>query len=451
MIGAFNEAFLAALEEGWSPERDARAHASTIAAIHDLDSPMYEKSQFAHPLLFSEAEFQELSRACRHLLSAQLKLIGHLIDTRSREGLLDLLRMPRRLVDFIHWDNLRHGDATIGRMDVVPTRQGYFFCEFNIFPGVGGGEAYEGSRAATEALGFPKAGLMNSPLRDLAVLYAEECRKRDLRRVVILDSTGHAQLGYPRQDYLKRYLEELNPDVPVHILDEVRYPEAWLTREEGERTLIHRMFTYEEVTDGFVFLEKLWSSGAVLTNGFEPELRMSKRFLALLCEPGHHALFSDEEVAAIRRYLPHAFSLSEENLADALRDKTGWVFKIDDSSSYGGSGVLMGVDWPADVLEQKLREPGIERWICQRVVEAETVRLRAAGDSAPAEYRLVLGFYSYGGEPNGFLVRGSRTSKVVNITSGGKLGWAFVVSEEGRQAFIRHARGRAEDVTARSA
>ena len=451
MIGEFNGPFLAAVEEGWTVARDATAHASTMAAIHDLDSPMYEKSQFAHPLLFSEAEFLELSQACRALLSAQLKLIGHLIDTHSREGLLDLLRMPRRLAGFIHWDNLRHGDATIGRMDVVPTRQGYFFCEFNIFPGVGGGEAYEGSRAATEALGFPRAGLMDSPLRDLAVLYAAECRKRDLRRVVILDSTGHSGLGYPRQEYLKRYLEELNPGVSVHILDEVSYPEAWLKREEAERTLIHRMFTYEEVTDGFVFLEKLWASGAVLTNGFEPELRMSKRFLALLCEPGHQALFNDEERAAIQKYLPPAFSLTEANLAAALRDKEGLVFKIDDSSSYGGSGVLMGTDWPSDVLEQKLREPGVERWICQRVVEAETVKLRAAGDSVPHEYRLVLGFYSYGGKANGFLVRGSRTSKVVNITSGGKLGWAFVVSEEGRQAFIRHARSRAEDVTARSA
>ncbi|NOK31681.1 hypothetical protein HMI49_00505 [Corallococcus exercitus] len=451
MIGAFNEAFLAALEEGWTPARDATAQASTVAAIHDLDSPMYEKSQFAHPLLFSQAEFVELSQACRALLSAQLKLINHLIDTHSREGLLDLLRMPRHLARFIHWDNLRHGDATIGRMDIVPTRQGYFFCEFNIFPGVGGGEAYEGSRAATEALGFPRAGLMDSPLRDLAVLYAEECRKRRLRRVVILDSRGHSGLGYPRQEYLKRYLEDLNAGVSVHILDEVSYPEAWLKREEAERTLIHRMFTYEEVTDGFAFLEKLWASGAVLTNGFEPELRMSKRFLALLCEPGHQALFSDDEEAAIRKYLPPAFSLSENNLAAALRDKAGLVFKIDDSSSYGGSGVLMGTDWSSEELERKLREPGVERWICQRVVEAETVRLRAGGDSAPEEYRLVLGFYSYGGRTNGFLVRGSRTSKVVNITSGGKLGWAFVVSEEGRQAFIRHARGRAEDVTSRSA
>jgi hypothetical protein len=451
MIGAFNEAFLAVLDEGWTPERDAAATTSAMAAVHDLGSPMYETSQFAHPLLVSEAEFLELARACKALLSAQLKVVQQLLETHGKEGVLELLRMPRRLARFIHWDNLTHGDATIGRMDVVPTPKGYFFCEFNIFPGVGGGEAYEGSFAATEAMGFPRVGRTYGPLKYLAELYTKTCRERGLRRVVILESTAHAQLGYPRQEYLKRYLEQLNPDVSVHILDEVSYPAAWLTRGEAERTLVHRMFTYEEVTDDFAFMEKLWASGAVLTNGFEPELRMSKRFLALMWEPGFQARFSDEELAAVRQYLPPAFSLTEANLADALRDRVGLVFKVDDSSSYGGSGVLMGEEWPSDVLERKLREAGVERWICQRVVEAEVVRLRAGGNAAPEDYRLVLGFYSYGGRPNGLLVRGSRKSKVVNTTSGGKLGWIFVVNEEGRQAFIRHARGQADGPSSRSA
>lgn len=442
MIGAFNEEFFAAVEEGRDPAREAVAHANGDALMRGLGSTMFEKRLFAHPLLFDEAEFLELGRASSALLSAQLKIIRHLFATRSKESVLDLFQMPRRLAPFIHWDNLQHGDATVGRMDIVPTRDGYFFCEFNIFPGVGGGEAYEGTELYLDALGYPQAGRAGSALRDLAGLYTAECRKRDLRRVVILDSTAHGQMGYPRQELLKRYLEGANPGLTVELLDEARYPKAWLSRGEGEKTLVHRMFTHEEVTDDFAFVEKLWASGAVLTNGFEPELRMSKRFLALLWEPAYQALFSEEEVAAIRKHLPHAFSLSEDTLASALRDKGELVFKWDGGATYGGSGVLMGGDWPADVLEQKLRESGLDRWICQRGVEAETVALRAVGDATPVEYRLVLGLYSYGGKPNGFLVRGSRSSKVVNISSGGKLGWAFVVSEAGRRDFIRHARSQ---------
>lgn len=440
MIGAFNEEFVAVLNERRDPAGESVAHAKAAALMRGLGSPKLEKSQFAHPLLFDEAEFVELGRASNALLSAQLKIIRHLFETRSRESVLDLLRVPRRLAAFINWDNLRHGDATIGRMDIVPTREGYFFCEFNIFPGVGGGEAYTASNTYFESLGYPQVALSGCPLRELAGLYAAECKKRDLRRVVILDSTAHAQLGYPRQEFLKRHLEEASPGLSVELLDEVSYPKEWLKRSEGEKTLIHRMFTYEEVTDDYAFVEKLWASGAVLTNGFEPELRMSKRFLAMLCEPGYQALFSDDEVAAIRKYIPHTFSLTEENIASALRNKDEFVFKVDEGSSYGGSGVLMGGEWPADELERKLREAGVDHWICQRVVEAESIALRAADNATPEEYRLVLGLYSHGGKPTGLLVRGSRSSKVVNVTSGGKMGWAFVVSEEGRRALIRHAR-----------
>jgi hypothetical protein len=442
MIGAFNEEFVAALNERRDPAGETVAHANAAARVRGLGSKMLEECRFAHPLLFNEAEFVELGRASSALLSAQLKIIRHLFATRSKESVLELFRMPRRLAAFINWDNLQHGDSTIGRMDVVPTRAGYFFCELNIFPGVGGGEACESANAYFESLGYPQVALTGCPLRELAGLYTGECRKRDLRRVVILDSTAHAQLGYPRQEFLKRYLEEANPGVAVELLDEVRYPKEWLTRSEGERTLVHRMFTYEEVTDDYAFFEKLWESGAVLTNGFEAELRMSKRLLAMLCEPGYQALLSDDEVAAIRKYLPHTFSLTEENLAFALRNKGELVFKWDAGSSYGGSGVLMGGDWPTEVLERKLREAGVDGWICQRVVEAEMVALRSIDNTTPVEYRLVLGLYSYGGKPNGFLVRGSPTSKVVNVSNGGKLGWAFVVSEAGRRALVRHARGQ---------
>ena len=49
-------------------------------------------------------------------------------------------------------------------------------------------------------------------------------------------------------------------DYVASFLDDIFTP--------GERTLIHRMFTYEEVTDDFAFLERLWQSGAAIA-GFD--------------------------------------------------------------------------------------------------------------------------------------------------------------------------------------
>jgi hypothetical protein len=442
MLRAFNEEFLAAVGTGGSPGAEAAACDRMTCLMHDLGAGGFAARTFVHPILFDRAEVDELGRAAAALLRAQVKILEHLRATRSDEAVLELFAMPRRLLPFMRWENLRRPEETVARLDVIPSRTGYHFCELNVFPGVGGGEAYRGGELYLEALGYPRDGLPPCPLRTLAALYAGQTRRRDLARVVILESVKHAGLGYPRQELLQRYLREAHPGITVEIHDEASYPAAWLTRAEGERTLVHRMFTYEEVTDDFAFLEKLWQSGAAIA-GFESDLRMSKRFLALMCDPAYQALLDREELAVIERYLPHSFALSDATLASALRDRGELVFKWDDAASYGGTGVLVGAEQPAAELEQRLRAGGVDHWICQRAIEAETLPLRAIGDAEPLEYRLVLGLFSYGGTPSGITLRGSRASRVVNASSPtGRRGWAFAVSEDTRRALVGHARAR---------
>jgi hypothetical protein len=385
-------------------------------------------------------ELDVLGRAATALLGAQVKILAHLRATRSDAAVLDLFGMPHRLLPFMRWDNLQHPERTVARLDIIPTRTGYSFCELNVVPAVGGGEAYRVGELYLQALGYPAVSLPPCPLRTLAAQYSAQVRSQGLARVVILDSVGHGQLGYPRQELLQRYLRDANPGLTVELLDEERYPAGWLTRAEGERTLVHRMFTYDEVTDDFVFLDKLWHSGATIA-GFESDLRMSKRFLALMCDPAYHALLSPDEIDVIERFVPYSFALSEVAVASALRDRADLVFKWDASASYGGTGVLIGSEWSAPELEHKLRASGVDHWICQRAVEAELLPMRNVDDMASHDYRIVLGLFSYGGAPNGCLVRGSRSSRVVNVSSpSGRLGWAFAVSEADRRALVGHAR-----------
>jgi hypothetical protein len=415
--------------------------------MRELDAKVFEDRLFAHPVVFDQAEFEELGRAANALLGAQVKILNHLRATRSDAAVLDLFGMPQRLLPFMRWDNLQRPEHTVARMDIIPTRTGYAFCELNVFPAVGGGEAHRCGELYFQALGYPEVRLPPCPLKSLAALYSVEVRSRSLARVVILDSVAHGGLGYPRQELLQRYLRDTNPGLTVELLDEERYPAEWLTRGEGQRTLVHRMFTYEEVTDDFVFLEKLWDSGATIA-GFESDLRMSKRFLAMMCDPVYQALLDQDEIAVIEEFLPHSFPLREVSLASALRDRDDLVFKWDSSASYGGTGVLIGAEWSTAELEHKLRAGGVDHWICQQAIEAETLPLRAWEDVSPLEYRIVLGLYSHGGVPNGFLLRGNRSSRVVNVSGqSGRLGWAFVVSDDTRRALVRHAR---EQGTARS-
>jgi hypothetical protein len=440
MLRAFNEEFLAALGERSNPAGEAAAHDQAVALMREIGAKVFEERLLAHPLLFDEVEFAELGRAASALLRAQVKILEHLRATRSDAAVLDVFGMPHRLLPFMRWENLQRPEETVARLDIIPTRTGYSFCELNVIPAVGGGEAHRCGELYFQTLGYPEAGLPPCPLRTLAQLYSAEVRRRNLARVVILDSVEHGQLGYPRQELLQRYLRAAHPGLTVELLDEERYPAGWLTPGEGERTLVHRLFTFEEVTDDFAFLEKLWQSGATIA-GFESDLRMSKRFLALMCDPAYQALLSRDEIAVIEKFVPHSFALREATLASVLRDRDDLVFKWDSTASYGGTGVLIGAEWSAAELEQKLRGSGVDHWICQQAIEAETLPLRAAEDAAPLEYRIVLGLFSYGGTPNGCLLRGSRSSRVVNVSSpSGRLGWAFVVSEDTRRALVRHAR-----------
>lgn len=442
MLRAFNEEFLAALAERRDPAGEAAAHEAASALMREVGATVFEKKLFAHPLLVDEAEFAELGRAGGALLRAQVKILAHLRATRSDAAVLELFRLPPRLLPFMRWETLDRPEETIGRLDIIPTRQGYSFCELNVIPAVGGGEAQPCSELYFHLLGYPDTGRPPGPLQMLAAHYSAEVRRHGFVRVVILDSVAHGGLGYPRQELLQRYLRAATPGLSVELLDEARYPAKWLLPAEGARTLVHRMFTHEEVTDDFAFLEKLWASGATIA-GFESDLRMSKRFLVLMCDPAYQKLLDQEELAVIKKFVPHSFALTQDNVAAALRDKDGLVFKWDDAASYGGTGVLVGSEHLSRELMHKLLEHGVDHWICQRAVEAAELPLRAAEDEAPLDYRLVLGMFWYGGTPSGLLVRGSRASRVVNASSPtGRLGWAFPVSEDGRSALIRHARER---------
>ncbi|HWL87361.1 MAG TPA: hypothetical protein VNO21_16265, partial [Polyangiaceae bacterium] len=198
---------------------------------------------------------------------------------------------------------------------------------------------------------------------------------------------------------------------------------------------------------------RLTESGATLSNGFEAEVRMNKVFLAMLCDDAYQHLFTDEQRDAIRRYLPPTISLNEANFASALARKDELVFKH--NTRYGGASVFMGAEHPAEFLKQTLASPpsppflverggpgrggaeGLEQWIAQQFVEPDVATLYSEEESTLAEYKFVLGLYFYNGETNGMLVRGSRISRVVNLSSGtGKIGWGVVVDAAERQALL---------------
>jgi hypothetical protein len=431
MFVEFNEDLLAAFARRRDDIVASGAFARMRAFLNDVGWP--NVGLFAHPLLFARAAYDELCDAAHAMLSAQAKIMRHLCETRSRADVLALFRAPAGMAPYVDWERFVRDDCVIGRLDVVPTKSGYAFCEFNVFPGVGAGESAECYAIFADTFGAP-APLPSTPLADLAALYRDVCRARGLTRIVLLDSKPHAALGYPRQEPLRAYLAALAPEIPVLFADEDSYPAEWLAPGAGAHVLVHRVFTYDEVGDDCRFFGRLWRSGAFVTSTFESELRMSKAWLALLWDEEFRPLLDPREVALIERYLPRAFRLRADTVAHALAAKDRYVFKLD--YSYGGVGVAIGKQHSAAELGRRLGEHAPEHWICQEYVEAQTLDLPYDGELAVAPHALVLGLYLYAGKPNGMMVRGSRASSVVNLTHDASMTWARVVDDEEKRRVI---------------
>jgi hypothetical protein len=367
------------------------------------------------------ATHHELTEATATLVGAQEKLFAAVCASRSPDQLAELLQVPPAMAGLIDWSALAASRFRMLRADIIPTDRGYYFCEINHFSAVGGGEGYHSARVIAELLGRSVPGV--SPFRDLAHHYITECRRSGFVRIVILDSAEHRKQGFGEHRMLQDYLRLMAPDLDVSYHDDLTYPADWLEPAQARRTLIHRLVTLDDTTDGGALLVRLQGLGATLSCGFEAELKMHRIWFSLLCDPSYRQLFDERELAVIDRYVPYTFQLAEHNLAATLAAKDDYIFKT--SYSYGGKGILLGSEHSPDELRDALLVPGIQAWTGQRAVPTSSLELPTS-DGGTARFYFVLGMFGYGENYSGLLIRGALGSPVVNVSRGGGVSWAFV-------------------------
>lgn len=413
----YNRSFLAAQRE------ESRSLDYRMAA-RGAEQLLVDLGITYHPMPYyfriDPAVHAALTRATRVLVEAQEKLLRHLCATRTSDELQQMFNVPAAMAAQLDWPALASSGLRMLRADIIPTDSGYCFCELNHFSGVGGTECYYSAQAFAELLGRSVSGV--SPIRQQAYLYLTECRRGGFTRFVILDSTEHRTAGYGEKWLLQRYLRLMAPDLEICYHDEKTYPAEWLAPEEAERTLIHRLVTFADTTDGGAFLVALRDSGATFSSFFEAELKMHRRWLSLLCKAEHQQLLTEEELDVVQRYVPHTFDLDRDNLDAVLADKDQLVLKR--SYSYGGAGVVMGDQYGRDEL-RRLLSADISGWNCQRRVQASSLEL-PGHDGTTVPFYFVLGMYLYGDGASGLLVRGGPHSPIVNVGRGGGASWAFV-------------------------
>src|SRR5215510_12137351 len=368
------------------------------------------KDQNAHktpilpiPLAFDRAAFESLAAAGVLLLSAQTKILQHLLQHGTRADLLRRFEIPESMEPTVDWDELIKGSYVISRFDIVPSPSGFYFCELNCDSSVGGPEVADCLDVYCNALRWPLTEHMESPQQSSVRLLRRAAQERGLRRIVLCDWHTNRGSGYFGFDLLRQHLTRAFPELEIHLVYDNEYRAAWLDPAQGRRTLVHRGFMYQDITDGGAFMCRLRESGATIINTFETEVRMHKCWFAMFCDPAYHPLLSAAERDAIARYVPYTVAVSRDNLPDLLRDKADLVFKI--GTSYGGDGVLMGADHTEDQIRAAIEARGPGSWTAQKAIPFDGIELPFTSEFEFISHHVVFGLYLIDGRASGLTVR----------------------------------------------
>ncbi len=174
-----------------------------------------------------------------------------------------------------------------------------------------------------------------------------------------------------------------------------------------------------------------------LVNSFRTKLAHKKAGFAILSDPSYEQLFSDEELASIRRHIPWTRRVSPERTIyeGEAHDLIGLItnhrerFVLKPNDDYGGHGVVLG--WETDVaswqraIEQALQRP----YVVQERVAAERIAIPMFSDEVKLEEMFVdFNPFLFANRVEGALIRLS-SSSVINITAGGGQS-ALVVLED---------------------
>lgn len=382
-------------------------------------------------VLFPEEDFIKLEAGFRLVLSAQQKILRSLRKRHSQEEILKLFHVPPKAWRFIDWKKLDANTDAIGRVDIVPTTSGeYKFCELNIGPPVDGHQMHQYCEPVLREFGATASSLKGgrSTYDDLASLISKRCAADGCQRIVLLDLDSYQTETPLVYDEMRRHLESACRGYDVHLIKNSQYPEEWLTRSEGRKTLVFRLFLEKElVEDEWHLFDRIVSSGAVLLSMFEPYILHSKIWLALLCDPNYHKLLSAEEIAAIKTFIPESHRIDASNLDALLSDKDRLIFKL--SNSGEGKDVLIGSEHSQAELRAVL-ESRLDEWIAQEFVYTLAPAFPQTHWTQSVQQNAVLGLYHIDGRYSGFLLRCNARSRVVNLASGGKAAWVLSVSDD---------------------
>lgn len=181
-----------------------------------------------------------------------------------------------------------------------------------------------------------------------------------------------------------------------------------------------------------------------VANSLRCKIPHKKAFFAVLTDERHAGLFSEAELALIRRHIPWTAMVEEGSVSrdGATVDLVPYLranrdrFVLKPNDEYGGTGVTLGWETSEAKWDAAIARALAERdrgWVAQEriAVRREPFPICDNGGIAMRDMLVDFAPYIFRGRLAGFLTRLSATG-LANVTSGGGQVPAFVVSEKPR-------------------
>jgi len=408
-------------------------------------------SPYLRPHFVSESDFAHICQICETVWSAIQKVKDAAIADSNVVDDLGLTEIERELVEI---DPGYVAVSPTSRLDSFLTKSAYSFVELN-------GESPAGIAYADAAYDiFSSLPVMRQfsadynvralygrgLMLDVLITSYEEFLGRKPERtphIAIVDLPGvptvkefelfrdfFEQAGYPATICTPQELEFSNDRLSIHgeVIDIVY-----------KRLLVNE---YLPIIKEYPALLDAYRAGAIcMVNSFRSKLIHKKALFAVLTDPKHAALFSDDELAAIRAHVPWTRVVRDEhtdyfgrevNLLDFIRaDGERLVLKPNDD--YGGHGITIGWNVDQRGWDEAINNAlAVGDYLVQERVPTARETFPALTDDGRIEFaeQLVdLDPLLFNGKVGSAFTRLSFT-ELANVSSGGGMVPTYIISKK---------------------
>jgi hypothetical protein len=409
-------------------------------------------SPYLRPHFVTESDFARVTRVCETVWSAIQKVKDAAVED---EKILDELGVTEVERDLVRIDPGYRAVSPTARLDSFLTDEAYSFVELNGESPAGiayADAAYEifSSLPVMQRFGerytlrtFNGRQLLLETLLEAYREYAGASAKGK-PSIAIVDLKG-----LPTQkefELFRDYFESEGHPAAICAPEDLEFSGGRLRCGGFEIDLVYKRLLVNEylpIMSEHPALLDAYRAGAVcLVNNFRSKMIHKKALFAVLTDPAHARLFTEDELEAVRRHVPWTRKVregktekggAEIDLLDYVRRNSGTLV-LKPNDDYGGHGIHIGWNSSGGEWEKALQEALADGdYLVQERVSTARETFPALADDGSvvyAEQLVDLDPLLFNGRVGSAFTRLS-SNELANVTAGGGMVPTFIIDRKG--------------------